>query len=339
MYYKIVALVLVYSIVFSQNVGIGIAAPGSKLSVRGNLSVGSSYAGSSAPTNGAIIEGHVGIGTALPDAILHIHNTDGTLVPSLHLTDNFTGAFPVLLAEHSEGDYVFHFRTASSVSGGHIPRIYFERADGTLSAPLALRSDQWIGAIVLGGHDGTDWTQAGVGGGCEAGILFYSGGNWTPTSHPVEIVFKTTDVNSTCGSPRMNIKPNGFVGINNQNPTEMLDVNGKIYTSLGLKPNYESAWVTVASNNSTTLTFNTGFLPTRVTVLVQMQDCSGNWVDLYTYIPPCETSWDDMYTANKNCYYLTSTSVKVWHEGVIRANGTSIHDGCNAQRIKVLAWK
>ncbi|MDW8056228.1 MAG: hypothetical protein RMJ13_05935, partial [Elusimicrobiota bacterium] len=50
----------------SGNVGIGTAAPASRLSVSGGVSVGSGYAGTAAPTDGMIIQGNVGIGTTSP---------------------------------------------------------------------------------------------------------------------------------------------------------------------------------------------------------------------------------------------------------------------------------
>ncbi len=56
-----------FSVLYSQNVGIGTATPASKLSVSGNLSVGAGYVGTAAPTNGVIIEGRVGIGTTVAD--------------------------------------------------------------------------------------------------------------------------------------------------------------------------------------------------------------------------------------------------------------------------------
>ena len=49
------------------NVAIGTTAPLSKLDVYGSVAIGTSYAGvTAAPTNGAIIQGNVGIGTASP---------------------------------------------------------------------------------------------------------------------------------------------------------------------------------------------------------------------------------------------------------------------------------
>jgi hypothetical protein len=57
----------------AQNVGIGQAAPISKLDVNGGLTVGASYSGvSTAPANGAIIQGNTGIGIAAPAHKLHV---------------------------------------------------------------------------------------------------------------------------------------------------------------------------------------------------------------------------------------------------------------------------
>jgi hypothetical protein len=50
-------------------------APANKLSVKGDLSVGSGYSTTAAPTNGAIIQGSVGIGISTPSAVLSLTNT------------------------------------------------------------------------------------------------------------------------------------------------------------------------------------------------------------------------------------------------------------------------
>lgn len=75
-------LVCAYIIIPAQNVGIGTNNPGSKLSTSGNLSVGSAYANTPAPANGAIIQGSVGIGTSSPhnDAALDLSQSAKTIV-------------------------------------------------------------------------------------------------------------------------------------------------------------------------------------------------------------------------------------------------------------------
>lgn len=57
----------------AQNVGVDQSSPANKLDVNGNLSIGATYSGTeTAPANGAIIEGSVGVGIALPTSDLHI---------------------------------------------------------------------------------------------------------------------------------------------------------------------------------------------------------------------------------------------------------------------------
>jgi hypothetical protein len=67
----------------AQGLGVGTAAPVSKLDVNGNLTVGATYAGTNAaPANGAIIQGNVGIGLTAPNGRLHLYEATGTTVTS-----------------------------------------------------------------------------------------------------------------------------------------------------------------------------------------------------------------------------------------------------------------
>jgi len=61
----LVALIFGAANLHGQNVGIGFSIPASKLTVNGNFAVGADF-NAAAPTNGAIIEGNVGIGTTSP---------------------------------------------------------------------------------------------------------------------------------------------------------------------------------------------------------------------------------------------------------------------------------
>lgn len=63
------------------NIGIGdfyTTTINSKLSIKGNLSIGSSYSLTAAPTNGLIVEGLVGMGVSSPSAKLHLAANGGT---------------------------------------------------------------------------------------------------------------------------------------------------------------------------------------------------------------------------------------------------------------------
>ena len=73
---------------YSQNVGVGEPTPGSMLSVKGELAVGTNYSTLKGPDNGLIVEGSVGIGTSSPDpnAVLDLASAGkGLLIPRLTL--------------------------------------------------------------------------------------------------------------------------------------------------------------------------------------------------------------------------------------------------------------
>lgn len=70
-------------------VGIGTTSPASKLGISGNLTLGTGYVGTAAPTNGLIVQGSVGIGTTAPNAsaILDVQSTTlGLRVPVMTTT-------------------------------------------------------------------------------------------------------------------------------------------------------------------------------------------------------------------------------------------------------------
>jgi microcystin-dependent protein len=59
-------------LIVEGNVGIGTISIGSKLAVRGNVAIGNTYAIAVAPSNGIAVEGSVGIGTSSPARKLHV---------------------------------------------------------------------------------------------------------------------------------------------------------------------------------------------------------------------------------------------------------------------------
>ncbi len=80
---KFLLLLLGFLQISAQNVGIGIAVPASKLSVLGNLSIGTNYSGIAAPADGVIIEGFTGIGTDNPLAPLHVRKDSTPQIPNI----------------------------------------------------------------------------------------------------------------------------------------------------------------------------------------------------------------------------------------------------------------
>lgn len=81
----------------AQNVGIGETDPGSKFSVKGNMSVGSNYSNVAGTPNGLIIEGKVGIGTTSPNtsAVVDISSSDkGILIPRMSTATRTSIASP-----------------------------------------------------------------------------------------------------------------------------------------------------------------------------------------------------------------------------------------------------
>ena len=64
----------------SLAIGLNFLTPGSMLGLKGNASIGSTYATSSAPTNGLLVEGNVGIGTSSPGFVLDIFNSSDATI-------------------------------------------------------------------------------------------------------------------------------------------------------------------------------------------------------------------------------------------------------------------
>jgi hypothetical protein len=142
------------------NVSVGSGPGASKLNVGNNLSVGPTYISTAAPTNGAIIEGNVGIGTTTPnaDANLDLGATNkGLLLNRVALS---AANLPAPLSAHVAGMVVYNTATAGTAPNNVSPGMYYN--DGVRwvrqpSGPVGLfvksaGTQVWTGAATI-----TDW--------------------------------------------------------------------------------------------------------------------------------------------------------------------------------------
>lgn len=102
------------------------------------------------------------------------------------------------------------------------------QARGTPAAPTATQAGDEVGFVRFNG-----WGSSGARSGAE--IASYAGStNYTDSSSPGVLVFRTTPVNSSSMVERMRIDSSGYVGIGTP-AAAPLEVNGDIQTSAGLR--------------------------------------------------------------------------------------------------------
>jgi hypothetical protein len=171
--------------------GISTLTPVNRLDVGGNVAIGNTYAGAlSAPTNGAIIEGNVGIGTSSPGYRLHVVG-DGTTEAS----DN------VMV----EGN------------GTTTPGMALLRSSGTFAAPTAIAAGD-IGQINFIGHNGTSYFTGSM-------LKGFAESAFTSSSINAGLSFITASGTGAL-TERMRITAAGNVGIGTTTVNNRLDVEG-----------------------------------------------------------------------------------------------------------------
>ncbi|MDW8420215.1 MAG: hypothetical protein RML37_12470, partial [Chitinophagales bacterium] len=163
---RIITLIITiafFKLSFTQSgrVGIGESNPGSKGSIKGNLSVGSSYSSISAPPDGAIIQGRTGIGKTNPDEKLDV-------VGNVKASDKVIGTRGFIAGSVTADTGKAVFSTDVTNKGFYIPRLTTAQKNA-LGATLTVankgllvydldnnRTDFW---------DGSSWKAVGEGAG------------------------------------------------------------------------------------------------------------------------------------------------------------------------------
>lgn len=229
----------------------------SALGVNGGVSVGTSFIGATAPSNGLIVSGNTGIGTNNPSAFkLQVEgnvgpNTNGSsdlgstsfrynngYINNIYSTNisatNVSGA--ITPNSFSQGPVVFG--GASGVLSQN-SNLVWDNANarlgiGTSSPSQKLDINGWMQVagrvgVATGGsinalldiHGSNGNTQVGFGGN-DIYFTGSTGGIFNASDANGELLYKTAN------STRMTIKKDGKVGIGTYTPAQLLSVNGRI---------------------------------------------------------------------------------------------------------------
>jgi subtilisin-like proprotein convertase family protein len=226
--YPLLATSLFAVSIYAQNVGIGTNAPANKLSVNGNLSVGSSYILTPGPADGAIIQGPMGIGTTSPSSssVLDISSTTkGILIPRMTTINRTAISSPAsgLMVYDTDIKAFYYYDGAAwtkigagtGITGATGP----QGATGAQGSTGAQGVTGSQGATGNAGAQGATGSQGATGptGLLSSGSVAGNTPYWNGTSWVVN------------GSNFYN--NGGSIGVGTTSPSAKLDVNGAIKSS------------------------------------------------------------------------------------------------------------
>ncbi len=140
--------------VSAQNVGIGEPNPTSKLSVKGNMAIGSTYSNLAAPAGGLIVEGTLGLGTATPDlnTILDMGNAGkGVVMPKLTKAQRLALPSPTkgLMVFDADSNTIFFHNGSSWLN---FPAV--DQLNNTITNITGANGSSLLGGILGGGGGG-----------------------------------------------------------------------------------------------------------------------------------------------------------------------------------------
>jgi hypothetical protein len=183
--------------------------------------------------------GNVGIGTTAPLKNLDVVGTDTSTQIWVRNNNSTTTKYPGVVAQNFMG----------TANLGY-PAYNLINSRGTSASPTAIQSGDVLGALVAGGNYNTtpSYSNAGI-------IEFLATGNYSATSTPSAIAFKTTPSASIVALERVRITEAGNVGIGTSTPNSLLHIaragQARIdlqNTVTGGTPNAGSTWRIFADN-------------------------------------------------------------------------------------------
>lgn len=226
----------------------------------GAVAIGSSYAGvNTAPTNGLIVQGIVGIGTNVPlsGAIVTISGNTSAL-------DAQTG-FPLVIGGPDSGGSGILIDAFGTQAG-----VYAQRYDGTNASRTALASGDPILVFSAKGWNGSAMSASA------GGIVLTADGAFTTTSTPTRFTVTTTQVGATTSAERMRITSSGNVGLGTTSPVNLLDISG------GVAIGSSYAGTNTAPTNGLIVQGNVGIGTASPPGSVAIVGTTGNW-STYNY--------------------------------------------------------
>jgi hypothetical protein len=212
------------------------------LLVRNGISVGTSYQSTTPPSNGAIIQGNVGIGTTSPQNKLHVEITNEYARISNPSTGN--GGIKIsyqnsdthgLHLTYNPGSAISYIDNTYPISSGQVyGDIYFrQNSAGTMTTRMMIKADG--GSVGIGTTTITDKLEVR---GADNGITISSLSANRPVLQFVNgsTMMLKLSANGTYGAIAdttgdVMIFKGGNVGIGNTDPNYKLRVDGTLYTS------------------------------------------------------------------------------------------------------------
>ncbi|MDT8413004.1 MAG: hypothetical protein RQ875_11105 [Vicingaceae bacterium] len=196
----------------NTNVGIGTSTAMNRLTVAGGASIGGAYVSNSAPANGLLVQGNVGIGTTSPLAKFHVEQNTSAVMMLKEVTPTNGAAFVM----ESLNQYVL----LSNESG----TFRIENATNTLQ-PFNINS---TGEVGIGGdafHSALDvYGRITMRNGATTGYVPVSDANGTMTwTDPNTLITTTPSLWNQTGANIYN-NNTGNVGIGTNNPNAQLEV-------------------------------------------------------------------------------------------------------------------